>query len=164
MNTTTPLETVEEVSLEKYAGKWYDIAHFPSTFLNGCKNITAEYKLSGKNYLEVYNRCEKIRNEKVKSISGKAYPVKGSNNSKLKVEFFWPFRANYWILDIRGDYEYASIGGPSRDYAWILARSPNPDKEIVQDMIDELERKGFDVSKFRWTEHDEGERKVGSRQ
>ncbi len=155
MNSTTPLETVDQVDLEKYSGKWYDIAHFPSTFLNGCKNITAEYTATDKKYIEVFNRCEKIRNGSIKSISGKAFPVKGSNNAKLKVQFIWPFRAKYWILDIRGDYEYASIGGPNRDYAWILARKPHPDKEIVQEMIDNLERKGFDVSRFRWTEHDE---------
>ncbi len=162
MNSSTPLETVEEVDLEKYAGKWYDIAHFPSTFLNGCTDITAEYRLTNKNYIEVFNRCIKSRNGSVKTISGKAFPVKGSNNSKLKVQFIWPFRADYWILDLKEDYQYACVGGPSRDYAWILSRTPNPDEEIISRMINNLESKGFDVSKFirtEHTEHKEGKRK-----
>ncbi len=157
MKSTTPFETVDQIDLEKYAGKWYDIAHFPSTFLNGCKNITAEYTLRDKKYMEVFNRCEKIRNGHIKSIKGKAFPVKGSDNSKLKIQFIWPFRADYWILEIEGDYQYACVGGPNRNYAWILSRTPNPDKDIVQRMMDNLERKGFDVSRFRWTVHDEAE-------
>jgi apolipoprotein D and lipocalin family protein len=158
MNTTTPLETVREVDLEKYQGKWYDIAHFPSTFLSGCENITATYNLTEKGYVEVHNRCVKQKTGKVKEITGKAFPVEGSNNSKLKVQFFWPFRADYWILDIVGDYEYVSVGGPTRDYAWILSRTPDPDEDVVSDMMKTLERKGFDVSRFIRTEHtSEGE-------
>ena len=152
---TKPLKTVEEVDLEKYMGKWYDIVHYPATFLNGCDNITAEYSLSKKNYVKVHNRCQRIKSDKEKSIDGKAFVVKGSNNSKLKVQFFWPFRADYWILELDEDYQYAVVGGPSRNYAWILARSPHPDEEVIQRLLKLLEKKGFDTSMMIRTHHDE---------
>ncbi len=151
---TKPLQTVDEVNLERYMGKWYDIAHFPAAFLNGCKNITADYSLTEKNYVKVLNRCIKEKNNKEKSINGKAFIVKGSNNTKLKVQFFWPFRADYWILDIDEDYQYAAIGGPSRQYAWILSRTPDPEEKKIQELMKLLENKGFDTENLERTKHD----------
>jgi len=152
---TKPLRTAENVELDKYMGKWYDIAHFPATFLNGCENITAKYSMSDKNYVKVFNRCVKVKNGKVKTINGKAFIVDGSNNSKLRVQFFWPIRADYWIIYVDENYEYAAIGGPSRDYAWILARTPDPDEKMVSALTDTLEKNGFDISKLERTVHDE---------
>ena len=149
---TIPLETASEVNLEKYAGKWYDILHTPATFLHGCEDITAEYTLTGKNYVEVFNRCIKNK-EKEKSIRGKAYIVKGSNNAKLKVQFFWPFRADYWILDIDEDYQYAVIGGPSRSYAWILSRTPTPDESEIEVRMELLKKNGFNTAIMERTLH-----------
>ena len=153
--TTKSLPTVENVDLEKYMGKWYDIAHFPATFLEGCENITAEYTITGKNYVKVFNRCVKGKTGKVSSIRGKAFIVKGSKNSKLKVQFFWPFRADYWIIELDENYQYAAIGGPKRTYAWVLARTPAPDEKMVKKMIDSLEKEGFDVNKLERTRHTE---------
>ena len=149
----SPLETAAEINLEKYSGKWYDIAHFPASFLKGCDNITAEYSLTGKNYVGVFNRC--IKNQsKEKSIRGKAFIVKGSNNAKLKVQFFWPIRADYWILSLDENYQYAVIGGPSRSYAWILARTPDPDEAVIKSMMDFLKRNGFRTEQMERTVHD----------
>ncbi|MGC9342338.1 MAG: lipocalin family protein [Bacteroidales bacterium] len=152
---TKTLKTVEKVDLEKYMGKWYDIAHFPAAFLNGCENITAEYSLTDKNFVRVYNRCVKTNTGKVKSIKGKAFKVKGSDNTKFKVQFFWPFRADYWILEIDPDYQYAAIGGPSRTYAWILSRTPDLDEEIINSLLELLKEKGFEVENMERTRHTE---------
>lgn len=150
---TKPLQSVEKVDLQRYMGKWYDIAHFPATFLSGCDNITAEYSLTDKNYVRVLNRCIKKRNGKEKTIRGKAFKVKDSNNAKLKVQFFWPFKSDYWILELDDDYQYAAIGGPSRSYAWILARKPDPNETIVSMLLDSLSEHGFEVKLMERTQH-----------
>jgi apolipoprotein D and lipocalin family protein len=149
---TKPLKTVDKVELEKYMGKWYDIAHFPAAFLTGCEDITAEYSLTDKNYVRVYNRCIKTTG-KVKSIKGKAYTIEGSNYSKFKVQFFWPFKADYWILELDPDYQYALVGGPSRSYAWILSRTPQLDEKIINRLMESLKEKGFEVEKMERTHH-----------
>lgn len=145
------LQTTESVDLENYAGKWYDLMHMPAGFLDGCSNISAEYSQTGKNYLQVINRCTK--GDKQKSIKGKAFIVSGSRNTKLKVQFFWPFRADYWILYVSPDYQHALVGTPSRKYGWILSRTPDPGDEVRDELLEKLKSQGFDIDKFERTVH-----------
>lgn len=152
-SSTKPLATVNEVDLEKYAGTWYEISSFPQSFQKGCHCTTAEYQLTDKGYVRVINKCRKGGPEgETDSAKGKAFPVKGSNNSKLKVQFFWPFRGNYWIIELADDYSYTVIGEPKRKYLWILSRTPQMDRETYKMLLDKIEKKGFDISKLEETD------------
>jgi apolipoprotein D and lipocalin family protein len=144
-----PLETVPSVDLQKYMGKWYEIAAFPQRFEKGCHCTTAEYEMTDKGYVRVINTCRKDSPDgKVSQAKGKAFVVKGSNNAKLRVQFFWPFRGDYWIIDLAEDYGYAVVGAPDRKYLWILSRTPQMDPVLYQNIVDRVARKGFDISKL----------------
>jgi apolipoprotein D and lipocalin family protein len=147
---TQPLETVPSVDLQKYVGKWYEIAAFPQRFEKGCHCTTAEYELTDKGYVRVINSCRKDSpSGKMSVAKGKAFIVEGSNNAKLKVQFFWPFRGNYWIIDLAQDYSYAVVGAPDRKYLWILCRSAKMDEGLYQDIVKRIAQKGFDTSKLQ---------------
>lgn len=148
-----PLETVEKVDLKKYSGLWYDYAHLPARFLEGCTDITAEYSLENPKYVTVYNRCIKSSTGKTSDIKGKAFPVRGSNNAKLKVQFFWPFRSDYWIVYLDENYRHAIVGGPSRKYMWILSRDPEIDLESLNKLKTRAEESGFPVNDLVITSH-----------
>ena len=144
-----PLETVASVDLEKYAGKWYEIALFPNSFEKGCHCTTAEYRLTDKNYVRVINSCnENAVDGKRKTANGKAFVVKGSNNAKLKVQFFWPFRGDYWIIGLADDYSWALVGDPGRKYLWVLGRTSSMDETTYQSIVEIAKSKGFDTSKL----------------
>ena len=146
------LQTVPSVDLNKYAGKWYEIASYPQTFQKGCHCTTAEYTLSEKGYVIVENRCNKDSvNGKVSYIKGKAFVEEGSGNAKLKVQFFWPFRAKYWIIDLADDYSYAVVSHPNKKYLWILSRSPKMEEAVYLEILSRLKAKGFDLSKLQKT-------------
>jgi apolipoprotein D and lipocalin family protein len=146
------LETVSHVDLQKYLGKWYEIASYPQRFQKGCHCTTAEYTLSEKGYVIVENRCKKdsITGKEI-SIRGKAFVVDGTNNSKLKVQFFWPFKGQYWIIDLADDYSYSVVSHPSIKYLWILSRTPKMDPEIYQGILSRLKQKGFDLANLMVT-------------
>src|ERR1017187_9316680 len=113
------LSTVKSVDLKKYAGKWYEIASFPQHFQKGCHCTTAEYTISEKGYVIVENRCNRgTIDGKESYIKGKAFVEVNTGNAKLKVQFFWPFRAKYWIIDLADDYSYAVVSHPNRKYLW----------------------------------------------
>lgn len=151
-NQAQTLQTVPSVDIQKYAGKWYEIASFPQSFQKGCHCSTAEYSLSDKGYLIVENRCNRGSVDGKESyIKGKAYVEEGSGNAKLKVQFFWPFRAKYWIIDLAGDYSYAVVSHPNKKYLWILSRTPKMDEGIYQQILGRLIAKGFDLSKLQRT-------------
>jgi len=148
-----PLITVPSVDLQRYMGKWYEIAAFPQTFEKGCHCSAAEYSMTDKGYVRVLNTCRKDSAEgKVKTAEGKAFVVEGSNNAKLRVQFFWPFRGDYWIIDLAEDYSYVVVGAPNRKYLWILSRTPQMDLGLYQQIVDRTAGKGFDVSKLQKTD------------
>ncbi len=143
------LETVSTVDIQKYSGKWFEIASFPQRFQKGCTCTTAEYTLTTKNYLIVENRCNKDSlNGNQQYIKGKVFVVKNTGNSKLKVQFFWLFKGKYWIIDLANDYSYAVVGHPNRKYLWILSRTASMDDVIYQEIISRIALKGYDVSKI----------------
>jgi len=146
------LQTVPYVDLQKYAGKWYEIASFPQRFQKGCNCTTADYTPTDKGYVVVENRCNKDSiNGKQSYIKGKAFVVENSGNAKLKVQFFWPFRGQYWIIDLADDYRYAVVGHPNRQYLWILSRTPKMEDSTYQKIISRIKEKGFDISKIKIT-------------
>jgi apolipoprotein D and lipocalin family protein len=152
-NQAQTLQTVSKVDLQKYAGKWYEIASYPQYFQKNCHCTTAEYTLSDKGYVIVENRCNKDSvNGKQSYIKGKAFVEEGSENAKLKVQFFWPFKAKYWIIDLANDYSYAVVSHPNRKYLWILSRTSKIDDKVYQQIIARLQSKGFDLSKLQITE------------
>jgi apolipoprotein D and lipocalin family protein len=146
------LETVAHVDLNKYVGKWFEIASYPQRFQKGCHCTTAEYSLSDKGYIIVENRCNRDSiNGKSSYIKGKAFVDKNSGSAKLKVQFFWPFKASYWIIDLADDYSYAVVSHPNRNYLWILSRTPKMNDEVYKKIISRLIEKGFDVNKLQQT-------------
>ena len=152
-NQAQTLQTVPSVDLKKYAGKWYEIASYPQYFQKGCHCTTAEYTLSEKGYVIVENRCNRDSvHGKQSYIKGKAFVEEGSGNAKLKVQFFWPFKAKYWIIDLANDYSYAVVSHPNKKYLWILSRTSKMDDTLYRQIISRLESKGFDLSKLQKTE------------
>jgi apolipoprotein D and lipocalin family protein len=142
--TNNVLETVPKVDLEKYLGKWYEIAHLPARFQEGCNETTATYSLLGNGSISVLNECK--RNGKVKLARGKAKVVDKTTNSKLKVTFFWPFYGDYWIIKLGDNYEYSVVGTPDRKYLWILSRKPEMDNTLFSELTHFAKSKGFDVA------------------
>jgi len=140
------LEVVPFVELEKYLGKWYEIAHLPAKFQEGCNETTATYTLSKDGSISVVNQS--IKNGKMKQAKGKAKVVDKKSNAKLKVTFFWPFYGDYWIIALGNDYDYAVVGTPNRKYLWILSRTPQMDDKLYLQLIEYAKSKGFDVNKL----------------
>jgi apolipoprotein D and lipocalin family protein len=148
------LETVPFVDLSRYSGKWYEIASFPQRFQKGCTCTSAEYSLSDKGYVIVENKCRKDSvNGSIKGIKGKAWVQKNSGNAKLKVQFFWPFRGDYWIIDLAPDYSYAVVSEPGKAYLWILCRKNSMPEEEYQSIVKRLKEKGFATEKLQKTVH-----------
>ncbi|KOY84589.1 hypothetical protein AD998_20425 [bacterium 336/3] len=143
------LQPVYSVNLNLYAGTWYEIASFPKRFQKNCEYTTANYTITSKGYMLVENRCTK--NKKLFYIKGKAFSKKNSGNAKLKVQFLWPFRTKYWIIDLAQDYSYAVVSHPNKKSLWILSRTSTINEEVYQEILSQLKEKGFDINKLKKT-------------
>ena len=146
-----PLETVSSVDINKYMGRWYDIASYPAFFQKGCRCTTADYELiSEKGYVQVINRCIKFKNGKSKLIEAKAkaFVIEGSANARLKVQFFWPFRGDYYIIGLAEDYSWAIVGEPKRKYLWILGRNSLIPTQTYNKILQLIQSKGYDTARL----------------
>lgn len=149
-----PLETVKHVDLEKYLGKWYEIARFPQRFESGCTHVIADYALRDDGKITVKNSC--IKNGKPDVTMAIASPHDKKTNAKLDVQFFWPFNGKYWIIALAPDYSYAMVGHPNRKYLWILNRKPVMDNMTYNHLVLMAASNGFDVRKLEKTAQEEG--------
>jgi len=147
------LKTVSSVDLNKYAGRWYEIARLPARFQKDCdSDVIATYTLRAGGKVHVLNQCRKASGE-IKKADGTAKIVDKTTNARLKVTFFWPFYGDYWILELGDQYEYAVVGEPGRKYLWILSRSPQMDEKLYQSLLTKIAAQGFDTSKLIKTRH-----------
>ncbi len=147
-----PLEVVPHVEIARYLGTWYEIATIPSRFQKDCVGVTATYTLRPDGKIDVLNACRlKTLDGKQKSVRGKAWVVDTATNAKLKVQFFWPFRGDYWIIGLDSDYRWAIVGSPDRAYLWILARTTGMEEGLYSELVFLAKEKGFDVTRLKKT-------------
>lgn len=148
-----PLTTVPFVDLQRYMGTWYEIASFPKWFSKGCVNSTATYTPRDDGRVDVLNQCHSgAANGRLREARAIATVVNKDTNAELKVQFFWPFNGDYWIIELGDNYEYAVVSDPSRKSLWILSRAPEIDQTVLEDLMARLVNvHGFDLSALKFT-------------
>jgi apolipoprotein D and lipocalin family protein len=143
-----PLRIVAHVDLSRYLGTWYEIARLPNRFQNGCLGSSAEYSLREDGDIAVLNSCRDAEDGSLRKARGHAWVVDPISNARLKVSFFWPFRGDYWIIDLDPDYRYAVVGTPSRKYLWLLSRTQTIDDELYAAIMQRSRQQGFDTKQM----------------
>jgi apolipoprotein D and lipocalin family protein len=145
-----PVQAVPSVDLARYGGKWYEIAAFPMFFQRQCVgDTTAEYALRPDGEVDVTNRCR--TEDGFDEARARAWAVEGGGNARLKVQFFWPFRGDYWVIGLDRDYRWAVVGNPERKYLWILSRTPRLPPDQLEVALASAREQGFDLAKLRYT-------------
>lgn len=145
---------VPNVDLERFAGKWFEIARYPHRFERDLVGVTAEYTLQENGGIQVINSGYQVNFDgNFKSVTGKAKRGDTSSSGWLKVSFFWIFYADYLILELDTiNYEYALIGSTSDKYLWILNRQATMDQSILDMLCEKARERGYDLSKLEMVE------------
>lgn len=141
--------------VERYLGKWYEIARFDFRFEKGLNNTTADYSLNDDGTIKVVNRGFDYKRNQWKQSTGKAKFVSSRAVGKLKVSFFGPFYSGYNVIALDADYKYALVCGKNRDYLWILSREKSIAEKIKSNYLQIAKDYGFDISKLIWVEHNQ---------
>lgn len=163
---TAPLRSIERLDIPRYLGTWYQVAWFPNRFQKQCASDTAaRYSLREDGQIAVLNQCRTAQGE-LDSANGLARPVGRLANgtlepAQLEVSFLPAFLrwtgigwGRYWVIDLPDDYRYAVISEPTREYLWVLSRTPQlaaGDRDRIRQRVQAL---GFDLS--RWVDHPHG--------
>lgn len=143
---------VDHFKLDRYLGTWYEIARIENRFERGSEQVSAIYSLRKDGMVQVLNKGYYPEKKKWKTVEGKAKFVGDTNVGALKVSFFGPFYGGYTVFDLdRENYSWAMIAGHSRDYFWILARTPQMEPALYAKLLEEAKAKGFDTSRVMRT-------------
>jgi apolipoprotein D and lipocalin family protein len=147
------VKPVENFELNRYLGRWYEIARLDHSFERGLNQVTADYSLRNDGGIKVLNRGFSPEKNEWNEAEGKAYFVDEKNKAHLKVSFFGPFYGAYVIFELdQENYQYALVSGPDTSYLWILAREPQLDKKIQENLIATAAAAGFDTSRLIFVE------------
>jgi apolipoprotein D and lipocalin family protein len=151
-----PLRTVERVDLQRYAGLWYEIARYPTSFQRNCEGVTAEYSLRPDGRVGVVNTCRAgTATGAPRRARGVATVIEGSNNAKIAVNFA-PIplpkgQGNYWVIDLDPAYRTAVVASPSGDALWFLSRTPTVTPDQRARMEAAARDQGFDLRMLKET-------------
>jgi len=143
------VEPVRGFEIEKYLGRWYEIARLDHPFERGLSNITAQYSLRDDGGVRVINRGFKTAADKWEEAEGKAYFVDDTTTGMLKVSFFGPFYGAYNVIALdQENYQWSLVVGPDTSYLWILSRTPVLDQAIVDELIATAQSYGFNTDEL----------------
>lgn len=152
--------TVAHVDLERYLGRWFEIARLPNRGqTEDCIDVTAEYTRSESGGLRLVQRCIEVGGDS-RTDKGVLTPIDGSN-TRLRLSFLpralsWlPFtHSDYRILRLDPDYTMSLVGSRNRRLLWLLARSRHPDPAMRDDFLAHAERLGYDLTPLIHTPQD----------
>ncbi|MGY5452477.1 lipocalin family protein [Agarivorans sp. MS3-6] len=148
------IEPVSNFNLDRYLGTWYEIARLDHSFERGLSHVSASYTLRGDSQVTVLNKGFSAQENQWFEAEGIAHFVETPDIAHLKVSFFRPFYGAYvvFVLD-ELDYQYALVAGPSREYLWLLARTPEIEHQTLSDLLQQAKAAGYDTSKLIFVDH-----------
>lgn len=149
-NGMTP---VDNFSIEKYQGKWYEIARLDHSFERGLEQISAEYSIKSNGDVNVVNQGYSTAKQQWKKATGTAKFVDKNDSGHLKVTFFGPFYGSYVIFYLDEEYQNAFVSGPDTSYLWFLSRNPKVSPELLNTFIEKASEHGFDTTKLIFVKH-----------
>ena len=146
---------VSTVDLNRYMGTWYEIARLPNYFERKLKCTSANYTLRDDGRITVLNKGFYLTDPQKSTTSrGVAWIPDKKSPAKLKVQFFWPFSGDYWIMELDKEYRYVLVGDPSLKYLWILAREKKMDDTTYNMLLKKAIDNGYNVKSIIRVEQD----------
>jgi apolipoprotein D and lipocalin family protein len=150
-----PLRVVESVDLTRYAGRWYEVARFPNRFQDQCTgDVVVHYALRADGRIDVVNRCRTSAGnvDEARGIGRKAGDQQSSARLEVRfapaiLSFLSSVWGDYWIIGLGPEYTWAVVGTPSREYLWILSRTPAMSATSYERALEIALGSGFDVTR-----------------
>lgn len=144
-NLPEGLEPVRGFELERYLGRWHEVARLDHDFERGLERVTATYSMREDGGVRVINRGYHREKDRWEQAEGRAYFLGEPSVGRLKVSFFGPFYGSYNIIELSDSYDYSMVAGPDRSYLWILSRTPELAPSVLERLVERAEALGFDT-------------------
>lgn len=155
VNQPEGITPVKSFELNRYLGKWYEIARLDHSFEEGLTHVTAHYSLDDDGNLTVINRGYDAEKSEWSEAKGTAKFVGSPDVGFLKVSFFGPFYGSYIVFELDEDYQHAFVAGPNTDYLWLLSRQPTAPDALIQKFESQARTLGFPIDQLIYVDQAE---------
>lgn len=144
-----PLETADEVDIERFMGDWYVIANIPTFLERGAHNAVESYTLDADGTVATtFTFRQGSFDGPVRTFHPRGFVSEGSN-AIWGMQFIWPIKADYRIVYLTPDYSQTVIGRQKRDYVWIMTRTPSIPEADYRHILAFLAEQGYDTSRIQ---------------
>ena len=144
------LPTASSVDLESFMGTWYVVGYTPILVDGKAHNATEHYYLQPNDRIQTtYQYRNGSFDGSLKTFRPKGFVYNKETHAEWRMQFIWPFRAEYRIIFLTDDYSQTVIGRSKRDYVWVMARTPTipaADYERIRDLLAAV---GYDLSRLQ---------------
>jgi apolipoprotein D and lipocalin family protein len=145
-----PIATVEFMDLQQFSGSWYVIACIPTWFERDIYNAVESYQVTGDGKVRtVFSFNKGGFDGPRKSLTPTGFVQPDGSNAFWKMQFVWPFKAEYRVVYLDDDYQTTIIGRSKRDYLWIMARTPILDRETLAKLMEHAVQLGYDRERIQ---------------
>lgn len=144
---------VQRVDIMAYAGKWYSLYSIPTFMDKHWRQKIETYVIHPDGYYAVFTTYNIVGTEKRKYIRSKLFVIRGTGNAVFKAQLVWPFKVDYWVIELAEDYSYVVIGHPRHKVLCIMSRKPELPKELLREIVNRCRERGYDTTKLASQEH-----------
>jgi len=149
-DTSNTMQTVPYVDINRFMGDWYVIANIPTFIEKNATNAIESYALNKEGNIETtFTFYKNNPNGEKKVYKPKGYIYNSETNAEWRMQFIWPFKMPFLIIDLADDYSYTVIGYPSKKYLWIMSRKPVIQDDIYLSIIQKLKNINYDINKIQ---------------
>jgi len=148
--TRPPITTEPHVELSRFMGDWYVIANIPTFIETKAYNAIESYRLESDGTIDtVFTFNKGAFDGPKKRYNPHGFVVDTQSNAVWGMRFVWPFKSDYRIVYLDSAYSQTIIGRQSRDYVWIMARTPTISDADYQRLLDLVKQEGYDLQQIR---------------
>jgi apolipoprotein D and lipocalin family protein len=152
-STKTSNVPIANLDVKKFAGKWYSLYSTPTKYDKGSRQTVTTYTLTADDYYKVKTEYKKGNTNETHFYNSKLFLNENPKKGALEAQFIWPFKADYWVIEVGRNYEYAVVGHPNYDYLFILSRTAKMYAGLYKEIVARCKEKGYPVQNLTSQKH-----------
>ena len=144
-----PIKTVSHVDLQRFMGDWYVIACIPTIIEKDIYNAVESYQLNQDGTIKTtFTFNQGSFDGKPKKYQPKGFVVPNTGNALWGMQFIWPIKSEFRIVELDDDYQNTIIARNARDYVWLMSRKPKISDDQYHHYVSKISEMGYDVTKL----------------
>ena len=150
-----PMPVVDYVDLDQFMGDWYVIATIPTFLERDAYNPIETYQRDNDGTIATTFTFNKgSLNGPTKIYRPRGFIKDKDTNAIWDMQFVWPIKADYRIVYLDDNYQQTIIGRNSRDYVWIMARTPKISQKDYLNLVARVDSLGYDLDDLQKAIHE----------